>query len=376
MRIIINAISASTGGIATYTNNLARSFLQRKVDAIFAISNEFNLDVDIPTIKLPANRLKPLRRVMWEQYFWREIIKNQNPDILFSSANFGLLAPPVPQVLLIREGGLFDPFYLTNITSSMSTRAIFERIGRRKLILTSARSSQLILTPSESMKQLLIPWVRNLKTRIAVNQYGATPLFLDSTEKKSQWKKNGILKLLYISAYYPHKQPGLISEAVAQLNSRGIPCHLTLTMDLHSIGKTPGGEKDFILLGKGIKRGHVTMIGTVSYKTLPRIYSNHDLFIFPSISETFGHPLVEAMSMGIPIIASDTAIHREVCKSSAIYFSPLYPSELTKKIQHLDKSETLRASLTKNGRKNVNRNFIWEDHVDRLLASFQETLKG
>jgi len=376
MRIIINALSASTGGIATYTNNLARSFLQRKVDAIFAISNEFKLDIDIPTIKLPANRLPPLRRVMWEQYIWRGIIKKQNPNILFSSANFGLLASPVSQVLLIREGGLFDPFYLTNITSSMSTRTIFERIGRRKLILMSARSSQLILTPSESMKQLLIPWVRDLDTDILVNQYGTPSIFLNNTIKKNQWKKDGILKLLYISAYYPHKQPGLISEAVAQLNSRDIPCHLTLTMNLDDIRKTPGGEKDFILLSKGIKRGHVTMIGTVSYETLPRIYLNHDLFIFPSISETFGHPLVEAMSMGIPIVASDTAIHREVCKSSAIYFSPLYPSELTKKIQHLDKSETLRASLTKNGLKNVSRNFSWEDHVDRLLTSFQETMKG
>jgi glycosyltransferase involved in cell wall biosynthesis len=226
------------------------------------------------------------------------------------------------------------------------------------------------------MKQLLIPWVEDPDAHIAVNQYGTTPLFLNSAAKKNQWKKNGILKLLYISAYYPHKQPGLISEAVAQLNSRGIPCHLTLTMDLHHIRKTPGGEKDFILLSKGIKRGHVTMIGTVSYKTLPRIYSNHDLFIFPSISETFGHPLVEAMSMGIPIIAADTAIHREVCKSSAIYFSPLYPSELAQKIQHLNENETLRASLTKNGLKNVSRNFAWEDHVDRLLASFQETMKG
>ena len=61
MKIIINAISAKTGGIATYTNNLARSFEQRKVDAIFAVPSELNLDSGIKTIIVGANKKPPPR---------------------------------------------------------------------------------------------------------------------------------------------------------------------------------------------------------------------------------------------------------------------------------------------------------------------------
>jgi glycosyltransferase involved in cell wall biosynthesis len=376
MKIIINAMSAETGGIATYTNNLAHSLFQRKVEVTFALSNEFNLEADVPIIRLPAYRMRPFQRVIWEQSIWRRIVKKYKPDILFSSANFGLLISPVPQVLLMREGGLFDPFYLTNIGSSLDTGTIFKRIARRHLILASARSSKLILTPSEAMKNLLITWAEDLSDRIEVNRYGTVPMFFKKSTKTRPWKKDGILKLLYISAYYPHKQPGMISEATAQLNALGIPSHLTVTMDLNQISNTKGGEKDFFMLKKGVERGHVTMAGSVPYTNLPNVYSNHDLFIFPSISETFGHPLVEAMAMEIPIVASDTPTHREVCKNSALYFSPLYPSELVEQIQHLDQNEILRASLIKDGLKNSSRNFIWEAHVDRLLTKFQGISKS
>ena len=86
MKVIINALSARRGGIATYTKNLARSFMERGVDSIFAISNEFELDKDISVIRLSANRMSPIKRFLWEQIFWRRLIEKHNPDVLFSSA--------------------------------------------------------------------------------------------------------------------------------------------------------------------------------------------------------------------------------------------------------------------------------------------------
>ena len=370
MKIIINAMSAKIGGILTYTNNLARSLLERNVDVTFALPHDFDLDVDAPVIRVSADRMSPYRRAVWEQTIWRRIVAKHKPDVLFSSANFGLLAPPAPQVLLVREGGLFDSLYLYNIAPSLGTRAIFLRMARRKLIIASAKSSQVVLTPTQAMKNLLLSWAGELSDRVQVNQYGTIPNFFDSNRQIKQWKKGGILNLLYVSAYYPHKQPGLISEAVAQLNSQGIPCHLTLTMYMDRVKKTAGGDKDHFLLNKGIERGQVTMAGAIPYEDLPRLYKGHDLLVFPSLSETFGHPLVEAMSIGIPIIASDTPVHREVCKDSALFFSPLSPSDLVRQIQTLDGNETLRESMTRRGREIVIDEFIWESHVDRLLDVF------
>lgn len=376
MKILINAMSAKTGGIETYTNNLARSLSERNVNVTFALSHDFSLDVDVPVIRLSADRMSPLRRAIWEQTVWRQIVVKHKPDVLYSSANFGILAPPVSQVLLVREGGLFDPFYLTNIAPSLNVTAMFERIARRELILASARASRAVLTPTEAMKNLLLSWAGKSGARVQVNHYGTISNFSNTGPHIRQWKEGGTLKLFYISAYYPHKQPGLISEAVAQLNAQGIPCELTLTMDLEQIANTVGGDKDHFLLSKGIQRGQLTMVGKIPYKELPEMCNGHDLFIFPSLSETFGHPLVEAMSVGIPIIASDTPVHREVCEDSALYFSPLLPSDLVRQIRALDDNETMRDTLIKRGKKMVKNNYMWESHVDRLLDIFAEVSKN
>ncbi len=367
---MVNAISAEVGGAITYTHNLMRSLAERNVDVIYALSHDFPLELDVPVIRLSANRMPPVRRVIWGQTIWRRIVAKHKPDVLFSSADFGLLAPPVPQVLLVLEGGLFDSFYLANIAPSLNVLALFRRMAKRKLIIASARASRFVLTPTKATKNMLVSWAGDLEGSVQENQYGTIPGLFNATPHIRRWKKDGILKLLYVSTYYPHKQPGLIVEAVAQLNGQGIPCHLTLTMELDRIAKTPGGDKDLFLLHKAIERKQVTMIGNVSYRQLPNIYRGHDLFIFPSLSETFGHPLVEAMSTGLPVIASDTPVHREVCKDSALYFSPLSPFDLARQIRNLEKNEALRNSLVERGHQNVANNFIWETHVDRLLDIF------
>lgn len=374
MKIIINALSARKGGIATYTRNLARSFKERGVDSIFAISNEFEIDEDVSVIRLSANRMSPIKRLLWEQIFWRRLIVKYNPDVLFSSANFGLFFSSVPQVLLVREGGLFDPLYLANIGPSASINKLVQRVIRRRLILNSARFSKIIVTPSDTTKQLLVSANKDLERRIFVNRYGTLTNLFTQPQKYHKFKKCGTLKLLYVSVYYPHKIPGIVSEAVEKLNARGIKTHLTITMDLDQIEQTSGGEKDFILLKKGLERNQITLIGNVPYEKLPLVYSQHDLFTFSSISETFGHPLVEAMSMGLPIIASDTSIHREICQDAAIYYSPFLISDLVQKVEELYNDEVHWNILSKNGIKNSKKNFSWEKHVDRLISIFEKAI--
>jgi len=374
MKIIVNAISAKTGGILTYTKNLMRSLAERNIDVVFALPSDTELQADVPAIYLSADRMGPVHRLLWEQIVWRRIVRSHKPDILFSSANFGLLAPPVPQVLLVREGGLFDPFYLTNVAPSLYTKPIFHRIARRRLIIASARASDMVMTPTETMKDLLVSWAGDLEGRVRKNQYGTLSGLFTPGPAPRGWKQDGVIKLLLVSAYYPHKQPGLVSEAVKILNDRGIPCHLTLTMEMQQIAGTRGGAQDYFLLGNGIERGHVSMLGHVPYDRLPDLYRSHDLFVFPSLSETFGHPLAEAMSTGTPIVASDTPVHREVCQNAAEYFSPLLPSDLARRIEILDADSDRRQQLSEKGQQHVESDFKWENHVDRLLENFEQVI--
>lgn len=372
MKVLVNSISAKKGGIITYTRNLMRSLVKRNVDVTFALSETAPLEADAPVISFSVDRISPIRRAIWEQTKWRQIVRRHKPDILYSSANFGVLAPPVPQVLLVREGGQFDPYYLTTVAPRLGVGSIFQRIARRKLIIASARSSQLVITPTETMKDLLLGWAGDLQGRVRSNPYGTVPNLFRPTPHPRRWREDGMLRLIFVSAYYPHKQPGLIAEAMVRLAAQGIPCHLTLTMSLDEISESSGCLQDHFLLTKGIERGQVTMAGEIPYEELPDVYRRHDLFVFPSLSETFGHPLTEAMSTGTPIVAADTAVHREVCKDAAVYHSPLSSSDLAHQIRWLDADERLRRANVEKGLGYVGADYPWEAHVDRLLDSFEQ----
>ncbi len=368
MRILVNAMSARMGGIVTYTANLMRSFSARGIDATFAVPPEFPTPEGCRVLYFTANRMRPLNRLAWEQTVWRRLVRRHAPDALFSSANFGILGCPTPQVLLVREGGLFDPFYLTNIAPGQGVTAVFQREARRKLILASARSADAVFVPTASMKDTLLSWAPDLGEKVEYNHYGTLLGAFESDQGPRDWCENGILRLLFVSEYYPHKRPGMLAEAVARLNEMGIPTRLTVTMDLSELAATRGAGEDHHLLAKGVERGQVDLIGKVPYGSIPSLYRDHDLFVFPSIAETFGHPLIEAMAIGLPVISADRPVNREVCGEGAVYFAPFSITNLVEKIRELSVTGEMRATLVRNGRARIAEDFRWEDHVDRLLG--------
>ena len=378
MKIVVNALSARRGGIITYTRNLMQSFRSQGVNAVFALPVGSSLqNEDAETICLPVTELRSLSRVLWEQTTWRRIVKDLKPDILYSSANFGIIRSPVPQVLLVREGGLFDPTYLTNIAPALGSRSVLERSLRRRLIIASARSSNLILTPTDAMGDLFQTWAPDLSWKIQKNSYGTrVDHFRDNSKEQRIWREDGMLRILLVSAYYSHKQPGLVAEAARKLNDAGIKTHLTLTMDFDQIKNAPGGSKDLFLLRRGAERGEVTMLGDVKYTDLPALYAESDLFVTPSLSETFGHPLIEAMASETLIVASNTPVHREVCQDSAVYFSGTSVDDLVQSIQSLDENPRRRASVLSLATSLGKQSYTWDSHVKRLLENFKTVLAG
>mgnify|MGYP001157259634 CR=1 FL=1 len=153
------------------------------------------------------------------------------------------------------------------------------------------------------------------------------------------------------------------------------------------VEKCLNGEADAIVLAvympphvpalrRGVERGQVTMLGPVEYGDLPALYAAHDVFITPSLSETFGHPLVEAMASEALVVASDTPVHREVCGDSAAYFSATSIGDIVKTLRALDADPTRRAAMLKRAYEIGNRDYSWEGHVDRLLNYFEAVSAG
>lgn len=116
-------------------------------------------------------------------------------------------------------------------------------------------------------------------------------------------------------------------------------------------------------------------LGNRSYDRLPELYRQHDVFVFPSVSETFGHPMAEALSVGLPIVAADTALAREICGDAALYFEPFSSRDLCHRLTELDRDPALRSTLAERSRQRALHLYRWSDHVDRLLSIFKSVIR-
>jgi glycosyltransferase involved in cell wall biosynthesis len=370
MKVLVNALSARKGGIVTYTRNLLGALESRGIDVVVSVPEDFDTPDRASVNRMDITGYSPLRRFLWEQTAWRGIVKRHNPDILFSSANFGLLRSPVKQILLLREGGLFDPFYLANMTATQGVWSAFNRYFRRKLMLMSAKSADHIITPTTAMSDMVAHWEPSILKKCTVNPYGTINELFTPRLRKRAWREDGTVRLLYVSVYYPHKVPNVICRGVQRLIDSGIDAHATITMSLSEFEQMNGSALDKAVVTDALKRGLITL-GNHSYEDLPELYGSHDAFVFPSVSETFGHPMAEALSSGLPTIVSDTPVNREICGDTALYFEPFSAPGLVEQFQKLDQNPALRKRNSENGRQRAVEKFGWNDHVDRLVETFE-----
>lgn len=377
MRVVVNAASAKRGGIVTYTNNLLHSLADRGWDTVVAVPKTFPepRNKRVRLLRVNACEYSPIKRLIWEQVIWRRMVSNYEPDVLFSSANFGLIRSPVPQLLLIREGGLFDPFYLSNFALEQGVRSGILREWRRNFMLRSVADADTVMTPTDAMRDLLLLWAPQHAEKIKSNLYGTLTNSFQPQESPRQWREDGVLRLLYVSVYYPHKCPSVLTQAVEKLNDMGIPTHATITMSLEEMAKSKGGSLDEHLIRRAVEKGQVTL-GAVPYDKLPELYVAHDAMVFTAVAETFGHPMAETMASGVPLVISGTAVNQEVAGDTAHVFRPMDPDDLVRTLLQMDSHPDMVQARVVQARARAERQLRWEDHVDRLVVLLEQIVKS
>jgi glycosyltransferase involved in cell wall biosynthesis len=90
------------------------------------------------------------------------------------------------------------------------------------------------------------------------------------------------------------------------------------------------------------------------------------LYVTAAYAETFAHPLVEAMASGLPVIASDLAVHREICGEAALYFPRFSPESLAGLATQVSQSSDRAAAMRELGLLRSH-DFSWDKHVQELL---------
>lgn len=389
MKILVNAVSAKLGGAATYVRNLAGSLLEQAragEEFVFVVPPERAAELPrgdgrLRLIGSSAAAGSYARRLWWDQIGLRRLLAREQPDVLFSSANFALLACPCPQVLLVRIPIYFSREYLEQVLPGKSAAFRAETALRRWLVCRSVTAADCVVTPSAAMLDDLRRFAALDPGRARVNPYGVPRARLAEQLSRRRCAEpppadGRPVKLLWVSHYADHKNLATLlraAEILKQQNGVSFELHLTLDPWRQDGQHTRMPEEELALLRR--LGPAVRPIGVLDYDAAWRAYEQADIFVFPSLCESFGHPLVEAMAASLPVVASDIAVHREICGDAAAYFPVLDAQALAAQLGELIRNPARRQEQAARGARRVEQ-FLWEDHVDRLLGLLREMAAG
>ena len=119
-----------------------------------------------------------------------------------------------------------------------------------------------------------------------------------------------------------------------------------------------------------IPLGKYLRLGTVSPRELALLYQEADFFVFPSLYEGFGLPVLEAQAARCPVICSSATSLPEVAGNSALMFDPRSPRQLLDRMEQLTNEEE-RKRLVRLGEENIRR-FDWTQTARKWLALADE----
>lgn len=122
-------------------------------------------------------------------------------------------------------------------------------------------------------------------------------------------------------------------------------------------------------------REQIHLTGYIINTDLPAIINLSSVFLYPSLRESFGIPLLEGMKCGVPVITSNTSSMPEIAGDAAYIIDPYQPSEITKAMIELINDKSLRDNYIQKGLKQSNK-FSWENMAKEVLSLYKEIGKN
>ena len=233
----------------------------------------------------------------------------------------------------------------------------------------ASRKAKKIITVSDFSKQEIIKTygMAENKVKVIYNGYNALLYKRREDEKKIErvLEKYGIIKpyFFYVGRLERKKNtPTLINAfAIFKENNDDAKEKLVLAGDA-SFGFD---EAKYIIEEYGLD-AEIIIPGWVEEEDLPYIYSGAKTFIFPSKYEGFGIPIIQAMACGVPVVASNIPVLKEIAGEAAIFFDPNDKKNMAKVMTEVANNKELREKLIKNGYKRV-KDFSWEKSAEVTL---------
>ena len=233
------------------------------------------------------------------------------------------------------------------------------------LAVPAAKRAEAVIAPTEYVKNRLRHYIPGIKT-IEVISEGAKPM--PATIGESRFGKPYIL---HVGTLDHRKNLPRLVEAFALLNWDGL---IVLAGDSPAYAGSNGrAEVERIILEKDLQ-DRVLLLGRVSEEELANLYAHAHAYVFPSLNEGFGLPLVEAMQQGIPCAAANNTAMPEVGGEAVLYFEPLKVEAIRDTLQILVMDEACRSYLKQAALERV-KSFQWPSVAEVFLQLLHRPLR-
>jgi glycosyltransferase involved in cell wall biosynthesis len=261
---------------------------------------------------------------------------------------------------------VFDIFPITGENySTLEFRRKFS-----ELLLKAVRRAARVITASHATEKLLIAHAAVPREKIRVIPLGVDrpPVALTHAERlKERQRILGGPGEMILSV-------GVIQTRKNTLNMlkalKALPAEYKLVL---SGGNGYGSEAIHEFIRAESLHGRVKLLGYVDDAELSRLYQAASVFLFPSLEEGFGIPVLEAMAAGVPVVTSNVSSMPEVGGEAVLYVNPHDPADIAAKASVAVEDSALREQLSAKGVVRA-AEFTWQRTAERTLAVYNEIL--
>lgn len=367
MRVFFNAVAArkgKEGGATLLIYETARSLVENAPQHEYVFCLDSTLEIDLPEEirRIDAKLRNPYDRVRWDQWIYPELVYREGGDVTVAPLGFSSLRPAVPRITMLP-----DSTYFCGFAAFGRTRAEKSRVAaRRRLLKRVCASSQLVIVPSQAMADG-VSSTFGKKAPIELLRYGWNPDPVEPSAKP--WDEP--VKILYVSQLQPHKAHVLLIKMARELENLDIDFQFRLCVN------PADSPRLFRQLREEIRAKNLgdrfEIRSDVSRSEIRDLFGESDCFVYPSLCESFGFPMVEATTAGLPVVAAGTPINREMLGPGAHYYPPLEPEMAAEKIRSLAENGLARASMVTDAQIHQQRILpTWSEYGARLVDAIEK----
>ena len=342
--------------VANHPEHRFHFFFDRPYNPSFIFSSNVTGHVLTPPARHP---------LLWKYWFDVKVsraLKKVKADVFLSPDGQCSLTTKIPQCVVMHDLG-----FLHYPEGYQKSHLRYYRYYTPRFI----KKAKAVLTVSNFSKQDITNHYQTEEAKIKVVYNGVKELFapisFDEQTKIKDKYTGGTEFFLYAGAIHPRKNLIHLLKAFSIFKRR-----LHSSMKLVLAGRLAWKNNEFLDLLKTYKyKDDVVLTGYLEENELARLMASAYAFVYPSLFEGFGVPVVEAMKCRVPVLTSKASSMEEISEGAALYFDPQNVDEMADKLMRIYKDEDGRRGLIEKG-FTVAQQYSWQ----RTATAVWEAMEG